>query len=1014
MLIIMTTAITYTTFSMNQVTQLAESVETKQVTDFERTAEKFEVVKVRTDNNQFNMTVKNTGSAPVHLTRLWVENSTDSDWPISKYDLDISIPPGGSVKNIGQNIGLTALDTQSYQTQLITERGNSKEMFLNSVGDSSLFMRLTATPSVMPTTFHSTITLEIINTGTTQLLNLQPDMISVVPSTCTGCVYVEEQDAIPSSFDSLSPGDTAIFEWIYSFSGENGDQLDFVAGLVNSDYTDSVSVTLQTIESALNANVAIESGGLGDQVLIDDDILLFHLENDATPSGEYQMWSGIGDGGNDGLRIQLDQTIPHIMTNNGSSPITIPAGQWDIAMMLNSEPVPNSLKHTGATKHDLIYHFEDGDNQNPVNSEGQSNRDLEVCGTTNYSQSIAAASDDAEEKVSDGKIQSLTDHDLDFSEDHANKPYIVGMRFTGINVDQGTTLNTASIQMESDESDSALVNLRIYAELSDDASTFTTSNDDISDRPYDPAEYVDWDNIPAWSTGEVSPDTKTPDLTPILQEIIDRPGWVSGNDVVLLFYDNGGDGGQRAARSRDGSGLTPTLSITWGNGAIPDWQAQSGPHSSGSFYFDGESQCFRSNDIVDDARGNRIDDLDNTTTLWFKTDGVASTEQYLVDWSESTCPACDFYRIGLTSIGKVFFEYSGTDNGVSVVRCESLNEYDDSEWHHVVAARDYSTDQCWLYLKDTLGDDEETRITENESFGGDDHIHPEGKWHVASNWDEDDKFFKGWIDDIMHWNEYKMDAFESDDIARTNYGNGAHSFDVTLDVTDAQGVFLRNLYTGISQDTLFADSMDRGDNDDLAYSQTNMTFNLLETVVGENERLELYFDWLSTDGSNWEPLEVDMKIDDTSMNNPYPSFMQIPFPDRAFPSYYVHDNDDEFQIIVSNSGNDGVFFTYQGTRVNFNGTAGAYAGLIHSANGTGGGANDWWNMDEDRDSLYVPPGENVRLYFHEATDVPNTDENIGDKPPVGAYRTTIWLNGYSDQGETFSRSVVVGSVTMEE
>ena len=32
-----------------------------------------------------------------------------------------------------------------------------------------------------------------------------------------------------------------------------------------------------------------------------------------------------------------------------------------------------------------------------------------------------------------------------------------------------------------------------------------------------------------------------------------------------------------------------------------------------------------------------------------------------------------------------------------------------------------------------------------------------------------------------------------------------------------------------------------------------------------------------------------------------------------------------------------VFFTYQGTRVNFNGTNGSYAGLIHSVNGTGGG-----------------------------------------------------------------------------
>jgi hypothetical protein len=219
------------------------------------------------------------------------------------------------------------------------------------------------------------------------------------------------------------------------------------------------------------------------------------------------------------------------------------------------------------------------------------------------------------------------------------------------------------------------------------------------------------------------------------------------------------------------------------------------------------------------------------------------------------------------------------------------------------------------------------------------------------------------------------------------------------------------IYSG-THNTAFADSLDGGDNDDWAYSQTNMTMSLPQTVIGSDQRIDLSFEWVDSTAT-WEALDVDMKIDDTTMNNPYPSFLQVPFPDRAFASYYVHDQDDEFRIFVTNTGEDGVFFTYQGTRVNFNGTLGSYAGLIHSVNGTGGGGSEDWNLSEDKDSLHVPPGENAEMYFHEATDIPSVDQS-GTLIPPGIYKTTIWINGYSDQGETFSRAVVVGSVTVTE
>ena len=34
--------------------------------------------------------------------------------------------------------------------------------------------------------------------------------------------------------------------------------------------------------------------------------------------------------------------------------------------------------------------------------------------------------------------------------------------------------------------------------------------------------------------------------------------------------------------------------------------------------------------------------------------------------------------------------------------------------------------------------------------------------------------------------------------------------------------------------------------------------------------------------------------------------------------------------------------------------------------------------------------------------------------PIGNYRITAWVNGYSDQGETFGRLVVLGNVEVVE
>jgi hypothetical protein len=69
---------------------------------------------------------------------------------------------------------------------------------------------------------------------------------------------------------------------------------------------------------------------------------------------------------------------------------------------------------------------------------------------------------------------------------------------------------------------------------------------------------VTWLSGPWYSIGESGIDQRTPDISPIIQEIIDRPGWEAGNSVMIRI-----DGfGQRIAQSFDKDPTAaPTLHV---------------------------------------------------------------------------------------------------------------------------------------------------------------------------------------------------------------------------------------------------------------------------------------------------------------------------------------------------------------------------------------------------------------------------------------------------------------------
>jgi len=165
---------------------------------------------------------------------------------------------------------------------------------------------------------------------------------------------------------------------------------------------------------------------------------------------------------------------------------------------------------------------------------------------------------------------------------------------------------------------------------------------------------------------------------------------------------------------------------------------------------------------------------------------------------------------------------------------------------------------------------------------------------VGTNQEKSGNWFKGWIDDIIHWNGESgnfLDAAEADDLAKTNYGNAGHKIGFYLTVTNKTGDLERVLISDTPVPVPFKDPKDGGDNDDSDYSYFNHTMTLAQQTFAVGERLNATIYWVSG-SSTWEPLDVDMKVDDTGFTSPFPSYIQVPKPDNGFASYYTYDNDD--------------------------------------------------------------------------------------------------------------------------
>jgi hypothetical protein len=176
---------------------------------------------------------------------------------------------------------------------------------------------------------------------------------------------------------------------------------------------------------------------------------------------------------------------------------------------------------------------------------------------------INKGTDDAEERVDsfvargDDELQLVVN-----TQGEAPGRQTVGLRYANVDIPARARIISAEVQFTTAAKSSGGTNLMIQAEASDDAGALQSTAGNISSRLRTIAS-VTW-SPPPWNVvGASGSAERTSDLSTVVQEIVNRPGWSSGNALILIITGSG----TRVAKSYNGDPAdAPVLRVRYASG----------------------------------------------------------------------------------------------------------------------------------------------------------------------------------------------------------------------------------------------------------------------------------------------------------------------------------------------------------------------------------------------------------------------------------------------------------------
>jgi hypothetical protein len=158
------------------------------------------------------------------------------------------------------------------------------------------------------------------------------------------------------------------------------------------------------------------------------------------------------------------------------------------------------------------------------------------------------ASDDDSEEYKSGGYPDWGSSDLELPNEGGTGAQWIGMRFQNITIPKGSSITNAYVQFTADVANSEATNLTIYGQDIGTAPAFLDAQWNVSSRART-LTTVNWTPNP-WVGGDRGVDQRTPDISSIIEAIVGRGDWVSGNDLVIIID---GTTGEREAESYEGA-----------------------------------------------------------------------------------------------------------------------------------------------------------------------------------------------------------------------------------------------------------------------------------------------------------------------------------------------------------------------------------------------------------------------------------------------------------------------------
>lgn len=157
-----------------------------------------------------------------------------------------------------------------------------------------------------------------------------------------------------------------------------------------------------------------------------------------------------------------------------------------------------------------------------------------ILDSTTVNETVEASTDDCSRRLATSYWSLTATYARAGASSATYYKYGFGMRFQTVAIEG--TIDVAYLTIDANSNATGTeVKSRISAEDVDDAPTFADSSAAFDTRwAARTAARVDWDDIASW-TGDTS--YNSPSIVSVIQEIVDRGGWASGQDIVIFWDD---------------------------------------------------------------------------------------------------------------------------------------------------------------------------------------------------------------------------------------------------------------------------------------------------------------------------------------------------------------------------------------------------------------------------------------------------------------------------------------------